>query len=128
MKRPFGVSLISYFYIFGAIVLLFTAVFYNADANSIGIAERFGMPNVSERLMRVIVAIFSLVMVYGYIRLRKWGFWLVVIYSIFFGLISSSLISNQSQQPFVGNMIWSIIILAYTLYVKKAFFTDSSQQ
>ena len=65
MKRPLGVSLISYFYIFGAIVLLFTAVFYNADANSIGIAERFGMPNVSERLMRVIVAIFSLVMVYG---------------------------------------------------------------
>jgi len=128
MKRPLGVSIISYFYIFGAIVLLFTAVFYNADANSIGIAERFGMPIVSERFMRVIVAIFSMVMVYGYIRLKKWGFWLVVINSIFFGLISSSLISNQLQQPFIGNVIWSIIILAYTLYVKKAFFIVSSQQ
>lgn len=127
MKRPLGVSLISYFYIFGAFVLLFTAVFYNADANSIGIAERFGMPNVPERLMRTIVALFSMGMVFGYIRLKKWGFWLMVIYSVFFGLISSSLISNQSQQPFIGNLIWSIIVLAYTLYVKKAFFKTHAQ-
>lgn len=127
MKRPLGVSLISYFYIFGAFVLLFTAVFYNADANSIGIAERFGMPNVPERLMRTIVALFSMGMVFGYIRLKKWGFWLMVIYSVFFGLISSSLISNQSQQPFIGNLIWSIIVLAYTFYVKKAFFKTHAQ-
>ncbi len=122
MKRPLGILLISYFYIFGAIVLLFTTAFYNADANSIGIAERFGIPNVPERLMRVIVAIFSIVMVYGYIRLKKWGFWLMVIYSVFFGLISFSLISNLFQQPFFGNLIWSIIVLAYTIYVNKAFF------
>lgn len=122
MKKPLGVLLISYFYIFGAIVLLFTAVFYNTDANSIGIAGRFGMPNVPERLMRLIVALFSLAMVYGYIRLKKWGFWVMVIYSVFFGLISSSLISSQSQKLFIGNFIWSIIVLAYTIYVKKAFF------
>ncbi|USK80752.1 hypothetical protein QRD90_01865 [Peribacillus frigoritolerans] len=128
MKRPLGVSLISYFYIFGAIVLLSTAFFYNVDDNSIGIAERFGIPNVHERLLRVIVAIFSMGMVYGYIRLKKWGFWLIVIYSVFFGLISSSLISNQSQQPFIGNLIWSIIVLAYTFYVKKAFFKTGVQQ
>ncbi len=127
MKRPLGILLISYFYIFGAIVLLFTTAFYNADANSIGIAERFGIPNVPERLMRVIVAIFSIVMVYGYIRLKKWGFWLMVIYSVFFGLISFSLISNLFQQPFFGNLIWSIIVLAYTIYVNKAFFKTGTK-
>ncbi|MDQ0884681.1 hypothetical protein [Peribacillus sp. V2I11] len=126
MKRPLGVSLISYFYIFGAIVLLSTSFFYNVDDNSIGIAERFGIPNVHERLLRVIVAIFSMGMVYGYIRLKKWGFWLIVIYSVFFGLISSSLISNQSQQPFIGNLIWSIIVLALYILRKKGIFQNWS--
>ncbi|WP_438317077.1 hypothetical protein [Sporosarcina sp. FA9] len=127
MKRPLGVSLISYFYLFGAVVLLFTAVFYNADADSTGIAERFGLPNVPERLMRVLVALISLLMVYGYIRLKKWGFWLMIIYSVLFGLISSLLVSNQSQQPFIGNLIWSIIVLTYTIYIKRAFFKTDFQ-
>ncbi|WP_226658999.1 hypothetical protein [Pseudalkalibacillus hwajinpoensis] len=122
MKRPLGVLLISYFYIFGAIILLFTGVFYNADANSIGIAERFGLPNAPERLIRGTLAAFSLVMVYGYIRLKKWGFWVMVNYSIIFGVISSLLITNQSYQPYVGNLIFSIGVLAYTLYVKDIYF------
>lgn len=128
MKRPLGVSLISYFYIFGAIVLLFTVIFYNADANSIGIAERFGLSNAHERLMRVVVALFSLIMVYGYFRLKKWGFWVMITYSIIFGLTSSLLITNQSYQPYVGNLIFSIIVVAYTLYVKKAYFKNVLQQ
>nr|WP_255648180.1 hypothetical protein [Pseudalkalibacillus hwajinpoensis] len=114
--------MISYFYIFGAIILLFTGVFYNADANSIGIAERFGLPNAPERLIRGTLAAFSLVMVYGYIRLKKWGFWVMVNYSIIFGVISSLLITNQSYQPYVGNLIFSIGVLAYTLYVKDIYF------
>jgi len=127
MKRPLGVSLISYFYIFGAVVLLNSAVFYNADADFIGIAERFGLPNVPERFMRVLVALISLLMVYGYIRLKKWGFWLIIVYSVLFGLISSVLVSNQSQQPFIGNLIWSIIVLTYTIYIKRTFFKTDFQ-
>lgn len=63
-------------------VLLFTAIFYNPDANSIGVNERFGLPIVPERLMRVAVALFSLAMVYGYIRLKKWGFWTIITYLV----------------------------------------------
>lgn len=122
MKRPLGVSLISYFYIFGAIVLLFTAVFYDVNANAIGIAERFGLPNVPERLMRVFVALFSLIMVYGYYRLKKWGFWMMITYSIIFGIISSLLIIFQSYQPYIGNLIFSIVVVAYTINMKKAYF------
>ncbi|WP_062048243.1 hypothetical protein [Bacillus sp. JCM 19034] len=127
MKRPLGVSLISYFYIFGAIVLLFSTIFYNTDANSIGISERFGLPNAPERLFRVIVALFSLIMVYGYIRLKKWGFWIMITYSVTFGVISSLLITIQSQQPYTGNLILSIAVVAYTIYVKKTFFKTGVQ-
>lgn len=127
MKRPLGVSLISYFYIFGAIVLLITAVFYNADADSIGITDRFGIQIVPERFMRLLLAIFSLGMAYGYMKLRKWGFWIMIAYSVLFGIISSLLLSNHLQQPFLGNMFFSIIVLFYTIYVRNAFFKTDFQ-
>ncbi|WP_164670200.1 hypothetical protein [Virgibacillus doumboii] len=128
MKRPLGVSLISYFYIFGAIILLYTVIFYDVNADPIGIADRFGVPSVPEQPMRILVAIFSMGMVYGYIRLKKWVFWLMITYSAFFGLVSLTLISNQHQQPFVGNLIWSIIVLAYTFYVRSSFFKTGEEQ
>jgi hypothetical protein len=122
LRRPVGVSLISYFYLFGAIVLLFTCIFYDPHAESIGIAERFGLPRFPERLMRGLVAAFSFILFFGYMRLRKWGFWLMIAYSILFGAISVSLSFTHPSQPFIGNLIWSLLVLFYTLYVKKAFF------
>lgn len=122
MKRPFGVSIIGYFYILGSIVLLFTAIFYQADVDTIGMSERFGVSVVPERIMRVVVAFFSLLMAYGYMRLKKWGFWLLISYSVLFGFISFILLTNEPQQPFIGNVVFSIIVLIYTIYVKEAFF------
>ncbi|WRP07239.1 hypothetical protein U9J35_03470 [Rossellomorea aquimaris] len=122
MKRPIGVSIISYFYIFGSIVLLFTAIFYQADADTISIAERFGVTVVPERIMRVVVAFLSLLMVYGYMRMKKWGFWLMMMYSVLFGFISFILLTNEPPQPFIGNVVFSVIVLIYTIYVREAFF------
>lgn len=127
MKRPLGVSIIGYFYIFGAVVLLFTAMFYQADADTISISERFGVSILPERFMRIIVASFSLLMAYGYMRLKKWGFWLFIAYSALFGLISSVIATNQPQQPFIGNIVFSVIVLIYTVYVKGAFFPTAER-
>ena len=127
MKTPIGVTLISYFYLFGAGILVITAIFYDADANTIGMAERFGLPYAPERLMRVLVALLSFVLVYGYIRLTNWGYWFMIAYSVIFGCISAFLVSNPSPQPFLGNMILSIVVLMYTLYVRKSFQQTSKQ-
>lgn len=125
VKRPLGVSIIGYFYIFGSIVLLFTAIFYQAGADTIGISERFGVSVVPERVMRVAVAFFSLLMAYGYMRLKKWGFWLLVTYSVLFGIISVILATNQPQHPFIGNVVFSVIVLIYSIYVKETFFESA---
>ncbi|WP_262373521.1 hypothetical protein [Rossellomorea aquimaris] len=125
VKRPLGVSIIGYFYIFGSIVLLFTAIFYQAGADTISIAERFGVSVVPERIMRIVVAFFSLLMAYGYMRLKKWGFWLLISYSVLFGFISFILFTNEPQQPFIGNVVFSVIVLIYTNYVKEAFFKSA---
>jgi hypothetical protein len=122
VKRPLGVTLISYFYIFGAFILLFTSIFYDANANQIGIAARFGLSNVSEQFVRVVVAIVSFIMIFGYMRLKKWGFWLMIAYSVAFGGISLALSISKTHQPFIGNMVWSIMVLSYTLFVNKVFF------
>ncbi|MBD7945836.1 hypothetical protein H9650_17145 [Psychrobacillus sp. Sa2BUA9] len=122
MKRPLGVSFISYFYIFGAVVLIFTAVFINPDAEEFGIADRFGLPNFPEQPFRIILAVVSLIIINGYMRLKRWGFWLMILYSFGFGLISYILLFSNNQQPFTGNFIWSVIVLIYTLYVRKSFF------
>ncbi|MCR8849325.1 hypothetical protein NQ095_12965 [Rossellomorea sp. SC111] len=127
MKRPLGVSIIGYFYIFGAVVLLFTAIFYQAGSDAISISERFGVSILPERMMRIVLALFSLLMVYGYMRLKRWGFWLFVSYSVLFALISSVLVTNQPEQPFLGNLVFSVIVLIYTIYVKGAFFTTAEK-
>ncbi|MGE8203465.1 hypothetical protein ACQKP0_02795 [Heyndrickxia sp. NPDC080065] len=121
MKRPLGVSLISYFYIFGAGVLIVTAIFFNENADKFGIADRFGLPNFPEQLFRILMAVVSIIIIYGYIRLKRWGFWLMILYSFGFGLISYILLFSYNQQPFTGNFIWSIFVLIYTFYARKAF-------
>ncbi|WP_339184991.1 hypothetical protein [Oceanobacillus sp. FSL W7-1293] len=68
MRRPLGVIIISYLFGFSSMLLLFSAIFYDADTDSIrSIAKRFALPNIPEQLMKAMVALFSLVMVYGYI-------------------------------------------------------------
>lgn len=107
---------------FGACVLLITAFINNAGADQFGIAERFGLPAVPEPLMRIIVAVITLIIIIGYYRLRKWGFWLMVVYSVGFGAVSVKLLLSYNQQPFIGNVIWSMMVLIYTLFVWKSFY------
>jgi len=118
-KRPLGVAFIGYFYIFGAFVLIATLL-TNAEVE-FGIALRFGLSYIPENLMRVVVAIFTLIMAYGYLRLRKWGYWLMIAYTIYFLVVSVSLSQQYKEQLFYGNVIWSVIVLIYTLNKREYF-------
>jgi hypothetical protein len=126
VKKPFGVILISSFIYLGSFVLLFTSIFYDADANEINIAMPFAMPRSYDRPFRVVLALATLVMIYGYMRLRIWGFWAMISYSFLFGAISLTLSLTHHQQPFTGNMIWSILVLLYTIHIKEAFFQNKA--
>lgn len=118
-KRPLGITLIGYFYIFGAIVLIVTLL-TNAT-EEYGIAVRFGLPNVPEGIMKVLVSLISLIIAYGYLKLEKWGYWFMITYTIYFLVVSITLSQQYNQQLFYGNVIWSIIVLIYTLVKRKSF-------
>jgi len=126
VKKPFGVILISSFMYLSSFVLLSTSIFYDANANEINIAMPFALSRSYDRLFRIVLALATLVMIYGYIRLRKWGFWAMISYSFLFGAISMTLSSTHHQQSFNGNMIWSILVLLYTIHIKEAFFQNKA--
>ncbi|SDL05590.1 hypothetical protein [Natronincola ferrireducens] len=118
-KRPKGVTFIGYFYIFGAIALLLSLVLGTKQDVPIGL--RFGMPHVPENVIVPFIVVLSLVISYGYLTLKKWGYWLMILYSLLFLLISLSLLIEYNTQPFIGNTIWSIFVIIYTSRKKKAF-------
>ena len=122
-KRPFGVTLIGYFYVFGSIILIITL--FTNSIEQYGIAVRFGLPNVPEGIMKILVSIISLIIAYGYLKLEKWGYWVMITYTIYFLVVSITLSQQYNQQLFYGNVIWSIIVLIYTLVKRKSFNTKS---
>ncbi|MEX3622569.1 hypothetical protein [Viridibacillus arvi] len=126
MERPIGVTLISFFYIFGAVVLLLTSIFYHHEPNGIGIAERFGIPNGPERLVRVILALATFVMVYGYANLKKWGFWSMIVYSILFWIVKYNLNDLSKHTTFFRE--FDLVINYHSLFnLRKSCFFKSNQ-
>lgn len=123
MKKniPFGISAIAYFYIFGAVVLIYSALFSNIAAEEIGISIRFGLPFIPEMVMRIAVAIVSFVLAYGLLNLKKWGFWGMIIYSVYFLFVSIYYSNIYYKQPFYGNTVWSAIVLGYLISNRKTF-------
>ncbi|KOA18506.1 hypothetical protein CLHOM_34080 [Clostridium homopropionicum DSM 5847] len=121
-KRPLGITLIGGFYVFGALVLIIT-LFTNAT-DKFGIAFRFGLPNIPEDIMRIVVSIVFLVMAFGYLRFAKWAFWLMITYTVYFLAVSIILSQQYNEQIFYGNAIWSSIVLVYTLTKRKYFYKD----
>jgi len=69
------------------------------------IAVRFGLPNVQEGIMKVLVSIIFLIMAYGYLKLEKWGYWLMITYTTYFLVVSITLSQQYNQQLFYGYVI-----------------------
>lgn len=116
-KRPKFITFIGCFYILGSVLLLLSL----GTEQIPGINVRFGMPHASETIVRVSVASLSLIMAYGYLKLKAWGYWLAVTCSALFLCISLNLVILYNNQPFMGNAIWSFIVLIYTLSKRKCF-------
>lgn len=82
---------------------------------------RFGVPNVPDSNMIPMVIVLSLVLAYGYLKLEKWGYWLMMVYSFVFLSISLVLAFQYRSQPFTGNALWSIIVIVYTYRKRYSF-------
>lgn len=52
----------------------------------------------------------------------------MVAYLVYLGMISSLLVNNQTHLPYIVNMLPSLAMLAFTIYVRKAFFNQLNFQ
>lgn len=118
MKRPIGISFIGCFYIFGAFVLILTL----GVKQDININVRFGVPFLPEIAVRIFVAVFSTIMAYGYLKLKKWGYWTMIIYSLIFLIISTNQANIYHNKLFISNIIFSLLVLFYTFNNRHNFY------
>ena len=131
-RKPLGVLLIAGFYAFGAIVLLF-GLFINPIEVSRVIAERHGLLPIFGIAILPIVAALGLVMAYGLYSLSRWGFFVTIVYLIYFGGVSVALgglnfvlTGQEALQAYFGNLIWSVLVIIYLVIVRRRFLSPKN--
>ena len=115
-----GVSLIAGFYLFGAIVLLISLFTYPVVVSR-SVADAHGLPPAVDAFILPIVACIALLIAYGLITCAKWGYFLTITYLFIFGSVSFWLMSQNMQQPYIGNSTWSVLALLYLVWKRKYF-------
>ena len=131
-RKPLGVLLIAGFYAFGAIVLLI-GLFINPAEVSRVIAERHGLsPSFGITILPIVSAL-GLVIAYGLYTLSRWGFFVTILYLIYFGGASIALgglnfvlTSQEALQAYFGNLIWSVLVITYLVVVRRRFLSPKN--
>lgn len=118
---PLGVLLIGSFYAIGAIVLLVFLMINPAQSSST-IAELHGLPTSTGNWILPVMAALALVIAFGLYSRSKWGYRLTIGYMLYFGIVNWSLYTDQFSWAFLGNVIWSFLVILYLILVRKHFF------
>ena len=116
MKKSKLVTFIGGFYIFGGIIVLLSLFFGGSSINRI-----FALPNVSDYIVKPIVAAVFIPLGYLYMRRIKYSNIAMLIYAVIFFCISADLTTMLNEQPYIGNMIYSLFVIVVTIVRRKEF-------
>jgi hypothetical protein len=92
--------------------------------------EQFGFSfipihSISEGIIRILKVVSLLIITYGFLRLRKWGYWLMITYNLFFLVVSIVSILSHNKQ-FASFFIPSLLALNIT-FPSKRYFIEEKQ-
>jgi hypothetical protein len=118
---PIGIWLISLFYLFGAVILLFYLFTPSRDEVSRSIASVHDLPLNLGVYPLLFAASIAILIAFGLLALSRWGFYLTIFYLTYFGGVNFFLLLEKSSQPYYGNFIWSLIVIIYLLVKRKKF-------
>ena len=119
-NRPIGVVGISIYYLIRACVL-FISMFTNYAGGAEQITLAHGLPLDLKFIVLPAVAILAVVMSYWLYSLSRWGYYLTMLYQLCFGAVSLFLSVSFGQQPFLGNLIWSSVVVMYLVIKRRTF-------
>ncbi|MFD3157349.1 hypothetical protein ACFIJ5_10880 [Haloimpatiens sp. FM7330] len=82
------------------------------------------LPIFSHYIMQILLYIILLIASYGFLKLRKWGYWSMITYSTFF-LIVYIIWGLQNKHLFLStNFMLTFIELIFILPTKKYFYEE----
>lgn len=92
--------------------------------------EQFGfsfipMHSISEGIIRILEVISLLIITYGFLRLKKWGYWLMITYNLFFLVVSIVSILSHNKQ-FTSFFLPSLLELQI-IFPSKRYFIKENQ-
>lgn len=119
--RPKEMTLIGSLYIFEAVIVLLALVVGGEEGLYIGVREIIS--NIPANILIPIVTILKLIIAYGYLKLKKWGYWLMLLYSLVVILMNSYLMLQFGLQLYIWETMFSIYVLRYT-YQQRNIFTN----
>ena len=118
-KRPYIVTFIGDIFLLSAILSLIIVIFPDFIAK-LGF-HMMPIPIFSVRIMSILLPTIALIASCGYLRLKKWGYWLIVIYCVFF-LVVNIIWCLISKQLYLSlNFIFILIELIFIIPTKNYF-------
>ena len=121
-KRPFMVTFIGDISILGVVFLIATLF--------PSFLERFGIdfgrsPVYSLSIVRGIIAAVSLIAAVGFLKMKRWAYWLLIANSVIFVVFDVVLSIKSGQQPSYVNVLYSIVWLLFIIRTRQYFVGDS---
>ena len=118
-KRPFIITFIGDLYFLGGLLSILALLFPN-------FLKPFGFYDMLSStfliyIMKMLLPIIVLIMSYGYLKLKWWGYWLMVIYNMVFLIIGIISLVQPNQLLFPQNILSTFIELIFILPTKKYF-------
>ena len=119
MKESKLVTFIGGFYIFGGIIVLLSLLFSGSQLNVV-----FDLPNVPDYIVKLLVGIIYIALGYLYIKRVKFSNWMMLILEIIFFCVSADLTTRFNEQPYIGNLIYSLFVIIVTIVRRKEFINN----
>ena len=120
---PFGLLLITVFYMFGAVVLLIL-MFANPVQTSNAIAKAHGLPTSTGNWILPLAAGLALLIAYGLFSLSRWGYVLSILYLAYFGSVNGLMLTTHADSIYLGNLLWSLLAIIYLILARRSFQTS----
>ena len=122
-NRPFIVTFIGDLYFLGGLLSIVAILFPN-------LVKRFGFyvipcPTFLIAVAKILLPLIVLLISYGYLKLKGWGYFLMLIYNMSF--LIAGVISLAQHKPlfFSQNIIATLIQLIFILPTRKYFVKNS---
>lgn len=94
--------------------------------------EQFGIyfsptPNFSEGIIRILMVISLLIISYGFLKLKRWSYWLMIAYNLFFLVVSIIFLLTKNMQSYnnTPGFITSLLGLIITFPSKRYFIKEN---